>query len=68
MKKTESQADPKMKMRLQLDEIEDRQVDTERSEGFGRRDANMSQEKKPSLLQQAFPALLSPKLQAEPKV
>ena len=55
-------------MRLQLDDIEDRQVDTERSEGFGRRDANMSQEKKPSLLQQAFPALLSPKLQAEPKV
>ena len=40
MKKTE--ADPKMKMRLQLDDIEDRQVDTERSEGFGRRDANMS--------------------------
>ena len=54
--------------RLNLDELEEKQIDTERSEGLGRRDPNASQEKKPSLLQQAFPNLLSPKVNMEPRV
>ena len=68
LKKAESMVQTKaVPRRLNLDELED-QNNTERSEGMARRDAHASQEKKPSLLQQAFPALLSPKGLAEPKV